>query len=237
MDTNNIEKKKLGDKIKRIRLMRGLSQDELAKRCGYKARSTINKIETGINDVPRSKIRIIAQALGIDESVLLNDQDHIEFINAQQPIQVTSSTKVISYKNGLGLNVQACVKIPILGTVIAGIPISAIEEIIGWEEISPKLASQGEYFALVIKGDSMAPTMDAGDVVIVRNQQDVNSGDIAIVCVNGDEATCKKIIKHKDGISLVSLNPRYEPMYYDENDIADKPIHIIGKVVELRRRF
>ncbi|WP_369751272.1 LexA family protein [Candidatus Arthromitus sp. SFB-mouse-NL] len=129
------------------------------------------------------------------------------------------------------------IKIPILGTVIAGIPISAIEEIIGWEEISPKLASQGDYFALKIKGDSMSPTMDAGDVVIVRKQQDVNSGDIAIVCVNGDEATCKKIIKHKDGISLVSLNLKYEPMYYDKNDIADKPIHIIGKVIELRRRF
>lgn len=236
MDTNIIEKKKLGDKIKRIRLMRGLSQDELAKRCGYKARSTINKIETGINDVPRSKIRIIAQALEIDESVLLNDQEHIEFINAQQPIQVTKTT-TITFKDSHNLNVQACIKIPILGTVIAGIPISAIEEIIGWEEISPKLASQGEYFALVIKGDSMSPTMDAGDVVIVRKQQDVNSGDIAIVCVNGDEATCKKIIKHKDGISLVSLNPKYEPMYYDKNDIVDKPIHIIGKVVELRRRF
>lgn len=128
-------------------------------------------------------------------------------------------------------------KIPILGTVIAGIPISAVEEIIGWEEISPKLTSQGDYFALKIKGDSMSPTMDAGDVVIVKKQQDINSGDIAIVCVNGDEATCKKIIKHKDGISLMSLNPKYEPMYYDKNDIVSKPIHIIGRVVELRRRF
>lgn len=134
-------------------------------------------------------------------------------------------------------NDKEAIKIPILGTVIAGIPISAIEEIIGWEEISPKLASQGEYFALKIKGDSMSPTMDAGDIVVVKKQQDVNSGDIAIVCVNGDEATCKKIIKHKDGISLVSLNPKYEPMYYDKNDIINKPIHIIGKVIELRRRF
>ena len=236
MDTN-IEKKKLGDKIKRIRLIRGYSQDELAKRCGYKARSTINKIESGINDVPRSKIKIIAQALGIDESILLDDQAHIGFTDAEQPIQVSKAPKTITYNDSLGLNVQACIKIPILGTVIAGIPISAIEEIIGWEEISPKLASQGDYFALKIKGDSMSPTIDAGDVVIVKKQQDVNSGDIAIVCANGDEATCKKIIKHKEGISLVSLNPKYEPMYYDKADIVDKPIHIIGKVVELRRRF
>lgn len=235
MDTN-IVKKKLGDKIKRIRLMRGLSQDELAKRCGYKARSTINKIETGINDIPQSKIKIIAQSLGVDTSVLLDDKAYIKFIVDKHPIQVTKTT-TITFKDSHNLNVQACVKIPILGTVIAGIPISAVEEIIGWEEISPKLASQGEYFALVIKGDSMSPTMDAGDVVIVRKQQDVNSGDIAIVCVNGDEATCKKIIKHKDGISLVSLNLKYEPMYYDNEDIADKPIHIIGKVIELRRRF
>ncbi|WP_278214760.1 LexA family protein [Candidatus Arthromitus sp. SFB-mouse] len=88
-----------------------------------------------------------------------------------------------------------------------------------------------------MKGDSMSPTMDENDIVIVKKQNDISSGDIAIVCINGDEATCKKIIKHKDGISLVSLNSKYEPMYYDKNDIADKPIHIIGKVVELRRRF
>ena len=129
------------------------------------------------------------------------------------------------------------IKIPILGTVMAGIPISAIEEIIGWEEISPKLASQGEYFALKIKGDSMSPTMDENDIVIVKKQNDISSGDIAIVCINGDEATCKKLIKHKDGISLVSLNSKYAPMYYDKKAIIGKPIHIIGKVVELRRRF
>ena len=235
MDTNN-EKKKLGDRIKRIRILRKLSQDELAQKCGYKSRSTINKIEAGVNDVPQSKIKIIASALDVDDSVLLNDIDHFKFLNKDQPIKI-SKTTIIGYKDGFGLNIQVCAKIPILGSVIAGIPISAIEEIIGWEEISPKMASQGEYFALRIKGDYMSSTIEENDVVIVKKQNDVNSGDISIVCVNGDEATCKKLIKHKDGISLVSLNSKYEPMYYSKKDILNKPIRIIGRVVELRRRF
>ncbi len=201
----------IGNRIKLRRKELGLTLQQLGDKIGVEA-STVRKWENNIiQNIKTDKISKIASALGVTINYIINDS------------RSDQSNKAI--------------KIPILGTVIAGIPISAIEEIIGWEEISPKLASQGEYFALVIKGDSMSPTMDAGDVVIVRKQQDVNSGDIAIVCVNGDEATCKKIIKHKDGISLVSLNLKYEPMYYDKDDIINKPIHIIGKVIELRRRF
>lgn len=129
------------------------------------------------------------------------------------------------------------VKIPILGSVIAGVPIQAIEEIIGYEEITPKLSSTGEHFALKIKGDSMAPRILEGDVIIVRKQASADSNDIVVVCVNGDTATCKKLIKHNDGISLVSFNVDYPPMYFSSEDIEAKPVVIIGKVVEFRGRF
>lgn len=127
--------------------------------------------------------------------------------------------------------------INILGRVAAGIPISAIEEIIDTEEISEEMASTGEFFGLQIHGNSMEPRMCEGDVVIVRQQDDAESGDIVIALVNGADATCKRLRKYRDGIELISLNPSYEPMFYSNEEIENKPVRIIGKVVELRGKF
>lgn len=128
-------------------------------------------------------------------------------------------------------------KIPVLGKVIAGIPIEAVEEIIDYEEIPESMARQGKYFALQIKGSSMEPKFSEGDVVIIRKQEDVDNGDIAIVLVNGNEATVKKIKKFENGINLIPTNPDYEVLTYTTEEIKSLPVRIIGKVVELRAKF
>lgn len=128
-------------------------------------------------------------------------------------------------------------KIPVLGKVIAGIPIEAVEEIIDYEEIEIELAKTGDFFGLQIKGDSMEPRMQEGDVVIVRKQDTADTGDIAIVLVNGDEATVKKIKILKDGIMLIPFNNKYDPWEYTVEDIEKMPVKIIGKVIELRAKF
>lgn len=127
------------------------------------------------------------------------------------------------------------IKIPVYGTVPAGIPLSAIEDIIDYEEITPELAAKGEYISLEIKGDSMLPDLRNKDRIIIRLQDDVDSGDIAIIIVNGDEATCKKIKKDPKGVWLMPLNPAYEPMFYSNRQIEELPVRALGKVVELRR--
>lgn len=129
------------------------------------------------------------------------------------------------------------VKIPVLGRVVAGIPIDAVEEIIDYEEISEDMARQGDFFALQVKGDSMEPRIVDGDVVIVRKQEDVDSGDIAIVLVNGDEATIKKVQKFDGGINLVPTNSAYPVLTYTNKEIEQLPVRVIGKVVELRAKF
>ena len=129
------------------------------------------------------------------------------------------------------------VKIPILGNMPAGIPISAKDEILGYEEIPVEMSKQGSFFAIRIKGDSMAPRILHGDTVIVRQQSDVVSGDIAIVRINGDDATCKRVLKQDDSITLVPFNPSYAPQTYSKKDISNLPVVVIGKVVELRARF
>ena len=131
------------------------------------------------------------------------------------------------------------VRIPVLGTVAAGIPIDAIEEVVDWEEIPDIMAKTGEFFGLRIKGRSMEPRIMDGDTVIVRRQPDVNSGEVAIVIVNGYEGTCKKVKKHDNGgVTLIALNTAvYEPHYYTPKEIHDLPVTIVGKVVELRGKF
>ena len=112
-----------------------------------------------------------------------------------------------------------------------------IEEIIDYEEIPIEMAKNGEYFALQIKGDPMEPKFSAGDVVIVRKQEDVDNGDIAIVLVNGNEATVKKIRKFDGGINLIPTNSNYDVITYTNAQIEQLPVRIIGKVVELRAKF
>lgn len=83
----------------------------------------------------------------------------------------------------------------------------------------------------------MTPSICDGDVVIVRQQDDAESGDIVIATVNGDEATCKRLRKYNGGIELISTNPSYEPFEFSNREILEKPVKILGKVIELRRKF
>ncbi len=122
--------------------------------------------------------------------------------------------------------------IPVYGQVSAGIPMEAITDIEDYEEISDEMLENGEYIALKIHGHSMEPRMCDGDVVIARLQDDVEDGQLAIVMVNGNDATCKKIKKlDGGGIVLLSTNPLYEPQYYTNSNV---PVRIIGRVVEIR---
>jgi repressor LexA len=129
------------------------------------------------------------------------------------------------------------IKIPVLGTVPCGVPISAIEEIIDFEEISLEMANRGNFFGLKAKGDSMLPKIENGDTLIVRQQELVDNGNIAIVKVNGDEATCKKIIFEDNGITLIPLNNLFNVIHYNKEQISLLPVTIIGKVVEIRREL
>lgn len=124
-----------------------------------------------------------------------------------------------------------------MGTVQAGLPSTAAENIIDYEEIDEALASAGEFFALQVRGDSMEPKFSQGDVVIVRKQDDADSGDIVVALVNGDEATIKRLKKRPEGILLIANNPTYEPMFFSNREIRELPVRVIGKVVELRAKF
>ncbi len=135
---------------------------------------------------------------------------------------------------------QKSVRIPVLGKVSAGIPIETIEnyDCDEWEEIPAEMTNNWEYFALKIKGQSMEPKFSEGDVVIVRKQQTLESGEIGVVVVNGNDATVKKVVKQPEGIMLIALNQDvFPPRFYDNKQIESLPVKILGKVVELRAKF
>lgn len=203
---------KLYSNIKRLREEKGLSQDALAKLTGYTDRSSITKIEKGLVDLQQSKIELFAKALG------------------------TSARELVGWDDDENANKKG-VQIKVYGCVAAGIPLEMIEDVIDIEEISEEMARTGDFFGLRIKGDSMTPDICDGDTVIIRQQDDAESGDIVIATINGDEATCKRLRKYKDGIELIAINPSYGTLEFSNEEIARKPVKILGKVVESRRKF
>ena len=204
-----------GKRLKMLREEKGLTQKDLAEKLSLTPKA-ISFYELGSREPSGDALIQMAHILGTTTDYLLGN----------------STIKEPEQKRGRG------VRIPVLGRVVAGIPIEAVEEILDYEEITPELAASGEFFALKIRGHSMEPRMMEGDVVIVRRQDDVESGDVAIVLVNGNEATVKRVKKQEDGITLIANNISvYEPHYYSNKEIEELPVRILGKVVELRGKL
>lgn len=199
--------------IKNRRKELGLTLLDIANACGV-SEATVSRWESGdIVNMKRSRIAQLAKVLNVSPSLLIHD-DYDALIN---------------------YNSTAKPQVPVLGIVPCGEPIEAIEDIIEWIEVVPSQANG--HFGLIAKGDSMAPFILDGDILIVKHSPVVSSGKIAIVKVNGDEATCKRLIINDAGITLMPYNPTFQPMIFSPQDVEDKPVIIIGEVVEIRRRF
>ena len=199
------------DMLKYFRSREGLSQSDLAKKLGVST-STISMYEVGKREPDFETEEKIADFFNTDLNILRGRDTELSIA-------------------------PGAVVIPVLGRVAAGIPLTAAEYIIDTEEISQAMASDGEYFGLKVKGNSMEPKISDGDVVIVRKQSDADDGDIVIALVNGDDAVVKRLKKYTYGIALISNNPVYDPMYFSKSEIKEKPVEIIGKVKELRAKF
>lgn len=189
-----------------------MTQSDLARLLGVSTQSVTNWCR-GIKSPRMDKVDAMCKLFNCSRSNLMEDNTSLSS----------------SHKRGVVINV--------LGRVAAGIPIEAVEDVVDTEEITEEMAATGTYFGLQINGDSMVPNICDHDIVIVRKQDDAETGDTVIALVNGDDATCKRLKKYHDGIELVPNNPNFEPLYFSNAEIQSKPVRIIGKVVELRRKF
>lgn len=204
------------ENLKKLRIQYKLTQEELAQKIGI-AKSTISMYENGKRQPNFETAEIIADFFNVNMDNLIR-REEIEGL-----IDIPEAT--------------TGVMIPVLGYVRAGVPMTAVENIIDYEEISKEDAAKGEHFGLVVKGDSMEPRFAEGDVVIVRKQETVENGEIAVVLVNGDDATVKKFYRSDNGIKLVSTNPTYDPFFFTPDEVDSLPVQVIGRVVELRAKF
>lgn len=203
-------------RLKELRKNKGLSQTDFARKFGV-AQNTVSNWENENRVLDTSTANEIANFFGVSVDYLLGRESAPD----GPPAPSRPGSKWI----------------PVLGKVAAGTPIEAVEDILDYEEIDAQTASSGDHFALQIKGQSMEPKISDGDVVIVRKQDDCDSGDVAVVLVNGDEATVKRIKKEPGGIMLIPNNSAYEPKFYSNDDVDSLPVRVIGKVIELRAKF
>lgn len=227
----------LGDIIKQYREEHQMSLQDFANLIGT-SRSYIHMLEKNINPSTNKPInpsietlKLLANAMNMDLEVLLKK------LNSEQQIYLNEDEykKQFIKTDSLGNPVTS---IPLIGTVKAGYDYLAQENWIGTVDVETNLVGDGEeYFALKVKGDSMAPVFIEDDVVIIKRQNDCENNEYAIVLVNGDEGTLKKIKKIDNGIILQPLNPAYGPMIYTNEEMETIPVEIIGVVKQLKREF
>lgn len=221
------------DRLKKAMSDKQMKQVDLCNKTGID-KALISNYLSGKYKAKQDKLHKLAIALDVSEGWLMGydvDMDR-EWFEEKEPSE-------ISIDNARYIETTTkTIKIPVLGKVPAAVPIEAIQDILGYEEIPASMLKSGNnYFALKIDGDSMYPDYKTGDIIIIKQQSDCNSGDDCVVMVNGDDATFKRVIKQEKSIILKPLNNNYEPYYFDEYEILTKPVKIIGIAIEVRRKL
>lgn len=211
----------IGEYLKKIRHDKEMTQGQLAVKTGL-SKSAISLIERGERMPELDTLSQLAKALNIDLSLL---------ISMRQGKPSETYTKDDFYR------IEKVADIPIVGTVRAGRPILAIDNIEGYISIDRMMLTTGkEYYGLRVKGDSMDRMIADGSIAVIEKTEVIMDGDVAVVGINGDEATIKKIQFKHGGIILypMSNNPNYEPKYYH---MVEDDVHILGKLVYEIKKF
>lgn len=207
-DEATLEKIKVIKKnLQRLAKENNTNQTEISKKTGI-PKSTISDYFRGETLINPGNMYLISEALGV----------------TTEDIYFEKPSNLIPIKSEL-------VKIPVLGEIACGEPILADQNIESYFYEPAESLPNGEIFALRTKGDSMEPTIPNGAIVLIREQNEVEYGEIAAVLVNGDtEATLKRIKKQGNTVLLMPDNPKHEPYIVDEQN----PARIIGKAISFK---
>lgn len=238
--------------IQEERKEQSITLKELAEHIGV-SEKTLSEYEQNLRPIPEKMFDCIANAFGMSAASFLNkynlygdipeqfegDADAYEaFLEAERlDHERELNQKNHSVDKWLEENASPLgpiVYLPILGRVAAGNGVIARDEIIGHEFVdADRLCSGENYFWLRVKGDSMNPKIEDGDLVLVKQQTSVDSGDYAVVIVGGEDGVVKKVNYGPDWIELVSINPYYPPRRFEGPDVLS--VSVVGKVIEVRR--
>ena len=205
------------DYLDNLRKKQQVSISELARRVSM-SKSTVSLYFKKEREFPVNRLDDFAMALHTTPEDVLGVIDNSNVKNPSNVIYPLSDS-------------LQRVKIPIIGEIACGDPITAEENIEGYtEETFEKPIPGGTLFALRCKGHSMEPTIHDGSLVTIREQPTVEDGEIAAVLVDGDnEATLKRVKHQGDLIMLMPDNKEYDPIILDKNN----PGRIVGKAVHV----
>ena len=225
-----LSKEELGKYLNKIRTDRDISLREVYKQTGI-TYSHLSMIENGKRNVTPALLKNLAHLYNVDYIDLYEKAGYIDLIEDEK-------NNLLKKIGAIPLSGENMVKIPILGTVKAGYDYLAEENIVGTIKVNLDLVKDGsEYFALKVKGDSMQPVLYEDDIVIIKRQNDCEDGQIAVVLINGEESTIKKVKKSSTGIWLQPFNNNYEALAFTNDEMEDIPVKIIGVVKQLQREF
>ena len=206
----------IGNRIRKAMEIRNMRQSDIVDRTGIN-KGALSSYISGRYSPKQNNIYLIAKALDVSEAWLMG---------ADVPMERTVLPP--------GAIPLGRYRIPIVAVVAAGVPIYSEDNIVGYVDYDRD--PHGEVFALRVKGDSMVPKIENGDLVIVDKSVSWEDNDIVIVRVNGHEGTCKRVKRYAEGISLISINPAYEPMYYSREQVEQLPVEVVGRVMEVRSK-
>lgn len=200
----------LGLRIRNLRESIHINQKDFAKMINLNV-NVLSRIELGTRPARDEELLKIAKCLEVSVDELLG--------NTSNKINDSNNNTAFSYES-------------------TGNNLDTIEKIIDWEKLPIEYKDQDEFFALIVRDKSMEPRFCEGDILIVKKQNDVDDGELAIVLINGNKVTFKQIRKSEAGITLVGTNTSvYLPHFYSNDDIETLPVIIIGKVIEARIKF
>lgn len=202
----------LAERLKRIRKEKGYTQNYVALSIGVKP-PQLSKWESGTTAPSRKNVEQLAKLYGVTMDYLMGIDE-----------------VVAAFPNAYPMPPQS--HLPIYGAIKCGPGGLAMEELLGYAE---SVKDPATHFCLMCYGDSMLPDFRDGDMVVIHQQEDVETGEIAAVIVDGEEGTLKRIVKQGNAITLVALNPAYQPRTFIGEDM--NRVHIVGKVVEMKRTY
>lgn len=206
---------KIGEKIKIQRNKLGLTLEQVGDYVGV-SKSTVRKWETGyIANMKRDKISLLAKVLQMSPS---------EFISSDTT-DIPSNISAI-------IPPEKIHQIPVYATVSAGLGALAEDEVI---EYIPMVIENPydipDTFGLKVRGDSMYPKIEDGDIIVIRKQESVDSGTVAVVLLDGEEGLVKKVEYGKDWIVLHSFNPEYQDKRFEGAEV--QRLRVVGKVMKV----
>lgn len=199
-------------RIKELREQKGITQAELAKAMNLSP-STIGMYEQGRREPNMETAAQFARFFNVSLEKIVGI-----------PVNIHADTsRAVD---------QPVAMIPVYGRIVAGEPREAVEEILGYTAIPDKNERAEDFFALKVFGASMQPTFLDGDTVIIRKQPTVDNGQVAVVLIENEEATVKRVFIAPDGITISADNPAvFRQRFYTNEEIELLPVRILGHVV------